>query len=270
MFVVFPRLLPRIALLLLLCSCPSAFAAPQTAPSETPLAQSVSREEYKRAVRDFAQAIGAAEEARLRLLRIQPSDGKPTPIDCAFHPWRAGCQDLFQTIDPAQRANMRSALVSNLGVQGSTEGSDNGALQRNIFYDYLIGKAIDYVWDVGVCLYKADGPDGRGLEGPNGMKKFGNCFVEPNKIGAAGKWTDWLNRDAPGGAGDYETLREFVKEGAACSAPLDIECQSIDGQGWQAAGQVYTCSKESGGICLNREQPRGRSCKDYQVRFLCP
>lgn len=83
-------------------------------------------------------------------------------------------------------------------------------------------------------------------------------------------WTPWLNRDAPGGSGDFETLAEFVTSGQACAAPLAIECQTADGRDWTRAGQVYTCEPARGGICANADQRQGSRCLDYKVRFRCP
>ena len=84
-----------------------------------------------------------------------------------------------------------------------------------------------------------------------------------------GTWTPWLNRDAPGGVGDFETLRDFVDAGQACPAPRAIECQTRDRISWEEAGQVYSCTVGRGGVCRNDDQPDS-TCLDYQVRFLCP
>ena len=85
-----------------------------------------------------------------------------------------------------------------------------------------------------------------------------------------GEWTPWLNRDAPGGSGDYETLRDFVAAGQACPTPRAIECRTTDGRDWTTVNQRYTCDEAQGGICRNADQARGGRCLDYQVRFLCP
>lgn len=85
-----------------------------------------------------------------------------------------------------------------------------------------------------------------------------------------GNWTRWLNRDNPGGSGDYETLNDFLKEGMACQEPLAIECQTLNGKPWKTTEQVYTCDAARGGICQNSKQSNGGRCLDYRVRFLCP
>ncbi|MEM9595785.1 MAG: hypothetical protein AAGD06_16050 [Acidobacteriota bacterium] len=77
-----------------------------------------------------------------------------------------------------------------------------------------------------------------------------------------------MNRDTPGGSGDFETLRHFVEAGGACAAPLRIECRVRNGRGWREAGQSYSCESDRGGVCRNADQPSQR-CLDYEVRFLC-
>ncbi len=89
--------------------------------------------------------------------------------------------------------------------------------------------------------------------------------VEPSP-GTCPVWTPWLNRDNPGGKGDYETKQAFVKSGKACADPLAVECRRRDGRA--EARQRVTCNRSEGARCLNAEQPDG-SCPDYEVRFLC-
>jgi hypothetical protein len=98
----------------------------------------------------------------------------------------------------------------------------------------------------------------------------GACHFHGN-----GRWTPWLNRDAPSGQGDFETLRDFVTAGQACSTPQKIECRRrgttqlvVTGVG--AGGERYTCDPSVGGVCNNRQQTGGVTCSDYEVRFLCP
>lgn len=117
--------------------------------------------------------------------------------------------------------------------------------------------------------------------------------------GAELEWTEWLDRDDPGGAGDYETLSDFAEAAVACEQPVAVECRTRDGRSWQDAGQTYRCEPEVGGVCVNAQQPGtakvddgpvrgsggvqlrdaaprvpGRAftlgCLDYEVRFLCP
>ena len=80
------------------------------------------------------------------------------------------------------------------------------------------------------------------------------------------EWTDWLDRDDPGGSGDFETLRQFQEAGLVCAAPIAVECQTLSGESWEAAGQKYLCNLPQGGVCRNNDQ----RCLDYRVRLLCP
>lgn len=276
-------------------------------PDRFPQTREVPAEEYRRAVAEFTQAFAAAEEARQRLIVLRPDDGKPDPIDCYFHPWHPGCQDLWTTLERERGFEWSAAVRQNFSasVDSSEEQGSEEPAKMNPWVagaiEWAVSKALDHVWDVGVCLYKADGPDGRGLEGSDGMKKFGDCVVKPkgnsisgsraawgrqgldataspmsdsfastDAVQLSGNWTQWLNRDTPGGSGDYETLQEFLKAGQACPQPLSIECQTADGLGWQEAGQTYSCTTAGGGLCRNDAQPAGSRCRDYRVRFLCP
>lgn len=95
-----------------------------------------------------------------------------------------------------------------------------------------------------------------------------DCEVVPGSCPAPrkGVWTAWLNRDGPGGSGDFETLKDLRSQGV-CAKPLGIECRVRgDHRPWNATGQTYTCAADKGGICQNK----GQSCLDYEVRFLCP
>ncbi len=82
-------------------------------------------------------------------------------------------------------------------------------------------------------------------------------------------WTPWLNRDRPGGVGDYETFSDFLKAGKVCKTPCGIQCQTTNGKNWDQSGQVYTCAQDKGGICVNKKQANGARCLDYRVRFQC-
>ncbi|RYZ43210.1 MAG: hypothetical protein EOO71_04590 [Myxococcaceae bacterium] len=81
-------------------------------------------------------------------------------------------------------------------------------------------------------------------------------------------WTQWLNRDLPGGDGDFETLADFGPN-LVCPNPVAVECQTTGGIPWYSTGQQYSCIPNQGGVCLNSQQS-GSFCQDYQVRFYCP
>jgi Mucin-2 protein WxxW repeating region len=84
-------------------------------------------------------------------------------------------------------------------------------------------------------------------------------------------WTDWYNRDSPGASGDYETVKDFIKEGKnICQGEeiTGIECQTRDGRDYSETEDKMTCRKDVGSVCRNADQEDGR-CENYQVRFLC-
>lgn len=86
------------------------------------------------------------------------------------------------------------------------------------------------------------------------------------------EWTSWFNIDHPGGNGDYERLEaiRFYYRERVCSRPTAMEARTTD---WVAAaetGEVVHSSLEKGFWCINKEQPYGRTCSNYHVRFQCP
>ncbi len=99
---------------------------------------------------------------------------------------------------------------------------------------------------------------------------FAVTVVAPPPPPPPPQWTGWLDRDGPGGAGDFETLADFLAAGQACPAPLAIECRTTaGGVDWTQTGEVYHCTTTLGGYCRNNEQPDAQ-CLNYEVRFLCP
>lgn len=84
-------------------------------------------------------------------------------------------------------------------------------------------------------------------------------------------WSPWLNRDAPGGKGDYETIAGFKADGKMpCDAPLAIECRFASSLHKPIANgnpAGYTCNTAQGGYC---EHKPGLKCQDMEVRFSCP
>ena len=84
-------------------------------------------------------------------------------------------------------------------------------------------------------------------------------------IANATYWTQWLNRDMPGGTGDWETRFGFTD---ACPSPIGVECQTVDGVDYVQAGQAVTCDPMFGFACDNSKN--NWDCLDYKVRFLCP
>ncbi|KAK5930984.1 hypothetical protein CgunFtcFv8_027176 [Champsocephalus gunnari] len=97
-----------------------------------------------------------------------------------------------------------------------------------------------------------------------------NTFTDTQTTGVT-EWTSWFNIDHPGGNGDYERLEaiRFYYRERVCVRPVAMEARTTD---WVAAaetGEVVHSSLEKGFWCINREQPQGRVCSNYHVRFQC-
>lgn len=98
-----------------------------------------------------------------------------------------------------------------------------------------------------------------------------NAFTDTQSTGVT-EWTSWFNIDHPGGNGDYERLEaiRFYYRERVCARPTAMEARTTD---WVAAadtGEVVHSSLEKGFWCINKEQPQGRICSNYHVRFQCP
>ena len=89
----------------------------------------------------------------------------------------------------------------------------------------------------------------------------------------ASEWTSWFNVDHPGGDGDFESLaaiRFYYGPARVCPRPLALEARTTDWALPSDVGERVHLNPTRGVWCLNREQPRGRSCSNYHVRFRCP
>lgn len=85
-----------------------------------------------------------------------------------------------------------------------------------------------------------------------------------------GTWSKWLDRDTPGGKGDYETLSSLLKEGQLpCSKPSAIECQAADGRDHTETKQVVSCNLSDGAVCINDQQAGNERCLNYRIRVRC-
>ncbi|XP_056132845.1 cartilage intermediate layer protein 1 [Lampris incognitus] len=98
-----------------------------------------------------------------------------------------------------------------------------------------------------------------------------NSLSDTQRTGVT-EWTSWFNIDHPGGNGDYERLEaiRFYYRERVCPRPTAMEVRTTD---WVAAsdtGEVVHSSLEKGFWCINKEQPYGRICSNYHVRFQCP
>ncbi|KAL2077130.1 hypothetical protein ACEWY4_026634 [Coilia grayii] len=86
------------------------------------------------------------------------------------------------------------------------------------------------------------------------------------------EWTTWFNVDHPGGRGDYEQLDaiRFYYRARVCAAPQAMEARTTDWIPAASTGQKVHVDPAIGFWCVNDEQPAGRNCSNYAVRFLCP
>ncbi|XP_017267557.1 cartilage intermediate layer protein 2 [Kryptolebias marmoratus] len=86
-------------------------------------------------------------------------------------------------------------------------------------------------------------------------------------------WTEWFNRDTPGGTGDLEVLKKLREEypGKICRRPREIQAVTADKEipAERTKQKFYAYNIDTGFICRNEDQKRGR-CFDYKVRFRCP
>ncbi|XP_068176409.1 cartilage intermediate layer protein 1 [Antennarius striatus] len=98
-----------------------------------------------------------------------------------------------------------------------------------------------------------------------------NLFTDVQTTGVT-EWTSWFNIDHPGGNGDYERLEaiRFYYRERVCTRPMAMEARTTDWVSAADTGEVVHSSLEKGFWCINKEQPNGRVCSNYHVRFQCP
>ncbi|KAI1889537.1 hypothetical protein AGOR_G00163890 [Albula goreensis] len=86
------------------------------------------------------------------------------------------------------------------------------------------------------------------------------------------EWSTWFNVDHPGGRGDYEQLDaiRFYYRDRVCEKPRAIEARTTDWRPAHTTGERVHSDPSLGFWCSNAEQPIGRNCSNYAVRFLCP
>lgn len=96
------------------------------------------------------------------------------------------------------------------------------------------------------------------------------CLLLATPSAMAAQWTDWLDRDNPGGTADSEMVSQLYAQGLSpCNDPIAIEARRIsDDVDASETGEVITLSL-AGFKCLRADQP-DNTCDDYAVRLLCP
>uniref|UniRef100_A0A672UTF7 Cartilage intermediate layer protein 2 n=1 Tax=Strigops habroptila TaxID=2489341 RepID=A0A672UTF7_STRHB len=90
--------------------------------------------------------------------------------------------------------------------------------------------------------------------------------------GRGAEWTSWFNIDHPGGDGDHESLEaiRFYYRGRVCERPVAIQARTTEWELPEDVGEVVHISPKKGFRCINKEQPPGKTCSNYHIRFLCP
>lgn len=101
-----------------------------------------------------------------------------------------------------------------------------------------------------------------------GIKMNQNLFLRPDDY----EWTTWFNVDHPGGKGDYEKLNviAFYYRARVCEVPRALEARTTEWIPARSTGERVHADPAVGFWCVNAEQPVGRNCSNYAVRFLCP
>ncbi len=155
---------------------------------------------------------------------------------------------------------------ANCKIGTPPNGTNAFIWEDNYYYTPLPGNSCPYPgswYDGANCFVKKI---------PEGVKPFiwsNNWYYESCSTDG---WTDWLDRDNPSGAGDWETINDFNsgKFKAVCDKPMAIQCRSKDGTYWTQTNDLNaTCEREEGLVCRNADQP-DNACEDYEVRFFCP
>ncbi|XP_078483095.1 LOW QUALITY PROTEIN: salivary peroxidase/catechol oxidase-like [Ciona intestinalis] len=86
------------------------------------------------------------------------------------------------------------------------------------------------------------------------------------------QWTEWINRDNPAGTvGDTEYLYRARGTPGLCRIPIAMEARTVDDKTPASdTNDVTHMSLRRGFVCLHKDQPSGRKCRDYEVRYKCP
>ena len=87
----------------------------------------------------------------------------------------------------------------------------------------------------------------------------------------SGNWTEYYNRDLPGGVGDFETLASLRREnpGEICDNPTAVDARVVGVHThYSQTGENVGVSLDGGFYCENAAQPDG-NCMNYEVRFCC-
>jgi len=141
----------------------------------------------------------------------------------------------------------------------------NGMIPMNAVVETTGGTRLEYTGE-SVYVDPSQGGWCLNAEQPDGIC---NDYRVKFYCAGGGAWTDWMDKDDPSGAGDYETGFPSVCSGAA---PTNVNAQTTGGIPYQNTGEFVHAdpSPNLGAWCVNSEQSDGSCNYDYRVKFYCP
>lgn len=84
------------------------------------------------------------------------------------------------------------------------------------------------------------------------------------------RWSMWIDRHTvePLGGDNEKMTSEELSRFCQRGTISDIQCETLDGRSYKLAGDITTCTIESGLVCDEfQNYPIG--CQDYRVRYEC-
>ncbi|KAK6181085.1 hypothetical protein SNE40_009018 [Patella caerulea] len=96
------------------------------------------------------------------------------------------------------------------------------------------------------------------------------CCLKPTPT-CTGTWSQFYNRDAPSGSGDWETLKDLRNvHSNLCANPSAIDARVVQTNlDYRTANENVGLSPAYGLWCQNKHQT-DNYCQNYKVRFCCP
>jgi len=88
----------------------------------------------------------------------------------------------------------------------------------------------------------------------------------------------WINRDNPGGSGEWETMGDLRKEYPKlyCDAPTSVQAHAVDSDSIFSTDNLALLpdnlnffNLREGLVCRNSQQADGHQCHDYSTRYEC-
>jgi hypothetical protein len=176
------------------------------------------------------------------------------------------------------------------------------AVGSNKYYDPSSGsnafKAWDYIIANNVVLQQNECSDGCHSQGENSAigslsvpgqnvvllpsinSDINQIIAARNIMEPSDPYSDyrWINRDTPGGSGDWETLGDLKNEFPRfyCTRPVKVEAHAVGSDNIfstdnlaQIPDTLEVFNLREGLVCRNADQADGHQCHDYATRYLC-